>query len=112
MVEGINKQYPKKPGFPLWDFSGYNTVNMEEVPSLEKPNGSMDWYSDVAHFKKSLGNMIQDRVFGYTDKERDVPIDFGVQINSRNIDLYHRTQRNKQIQYTLAHQEEIKELAG
>ena len=51
-------------------------------------------------------------VFGYTDKERDVPIDFGVQINSKNIDLYHRTQRNKQTQYMLAHQEDIKELAG
>jgi hypothetical protein len=45
-------------------------------------------------------------------KERDIPIDFGIQIDSKNIDLYHTTQRDKQTQYTIAHQEDIKELAG
>mgnify|MGYP006183122803 CR=1 FL=1 len=112
LVESINKQYPKKPELSLWDFSGYNSVNVDGVPSLEEPNSSMDWYYDVGHFKKSLGDLIQDRVFGYTDKERDLPIDFGIQIDSKNIDLYHTIQRNKQTQYTIAHQEDIKELAG
>jgi hypothetical protein len=112
LVEVINKQYSEKPELSLWDFSGYNSVNVDKVPSLEEPNSSMDWYYDSGHFKKSLGDLIQDRVFGYNDKKRDVPIDFGVQINSKNIDLYHRAQRNKQTQYMLAHQEDIKELAG
>ena len=56
--------------------------------------------------------MIQDRIFNYNDAGRVVPEDFGMQINSKNIDLYQFEQKNKQIQYMLAHQEDIQELSG
>jgi len=110
LVEGVNKEYPESLNFPLWDFSGYNSVTMDEVPPVAEPKRPMDWYYDVAHFKKSLGSMIQDRVFNYSDAGRTIPTDFGMKINSKNIDLYQRGQRSRRIKYMLAHQEEIKEL--
>jgi hypothetical protein len=112
LVESVNKKYPKSLKFSLWDFSGYNTVTMDEVPPAEEIKRPMDWYYDVGHFKKSLGDLIQDRIFNYSDAERVVPKDFGIQINSKNIDLYQSAQRSKQMEYMLVHQEEIKELTG
>ena len=110
LVEDVDNKYPENKKFPLWDFSGYNSVTMDEVPPEEEPKGPMDWYYDGAHFKKSLGDMIQDRIFNYNDAGRVVPEDFGTQINSKNIDLYQRLQRSKQMEYKLVHQDEIKEL--
>ena len=83
---------------------------MDEVPRVEASNRSMDWYLDVGHFKKKLGDRIQDRIFNYKDSGRVVPEDFGMQINSKNINFYQRAQRSKRIRYMLAHQGEIKEL--
>ena len=110
LVESVNKKYPKSLKFPLWDFSGYNTVTMDEVPPAEELKRPMDWYYDVGHFKKKLGDRIQDRIFNYNDAERVVPEDFGMQINSKNINFYQRAQRSKRMRYMLAHQGEIKEL--
>ena len=110
LVEGVNKKYPKSLKFYLWDFSGYNTVTMDEVPLEEELKNLMLWHVDVGHFKKSLGDMIQDRIFSYHDIGRVIPEDFGIQINSKNIDLYQTEQRSKQMEYMLVHQDEIKEL--
>ena len=110
LVEGVNKKYPKSLKFYLWDFSSYNTVTMDEVPLEEELKSLMLWHVDVGHFKKSLGDMIQDRIFSYHDIGRVIPEDFGIQINSKNIDLYQTEQRSKQMEYMLVHQDEIKEL--
>ena len=110
LIENVDKKYPNNQNFPLWDFSGYNTVTMDEVPPVEVSNRSMDWYLDVGHFKKKLGDRIQDRIFNYNDAGRVVPEDFGTQINSKNINFYQRAQRSKRMRYMLAHQGEIKEL--
>ena len=110
LIENVDKKYPNNQNFPLWDFSGYNTVTMDEVPPVEASNRSMDWYLDVGHFKKKLGDRIQDRIFNYNDAGRVVPEDFGTQINSKNINFYQRAQRSKRMRYMLAHQGEIKEL--
>ena len=112
LVEDVDKKYPKNKKFSLWDFSGYNSVTMDEVPPAEEPKRPMDWYYDIAHFKKSLGDMIQDRIFNYNDAGRVVPEDFGMQINSKNIDLYQSVQRNKRMKYMLVNQKDIKELVG
>jgi len=85
---------------------------MDEVPPAEEPKRPMDWYYDVAHFKKSLGDLIQDRIFNYNAAGRVVPKDFGMQVNSKNIDSYQREQRSKGMKYLLVHQKDIKELVG
>tara|TARA_B100000315_G_C14559531_1_gene579815 strand:+ start:32 stop:1351 length:1320 start_codon:yes stop_codon:yes gene_type:complete len=112
LVEDVNRRYPESPEFPLWDLSGYNSVTMDEVPSPENPNRPMRWYVDIVHYKKTLGDLIQDRVFSFHEAGRMVPEDFGVQINSKNIDRHQTSQKIKQGEYTQIYQGEIKELTS
>ena len=55
--------------------------------------------------------MIQDRIFNYHDIGRVIPQDFGIQINSKNIDMYQIEQKKKRREYMLANQEDIQELS-
>jgi len=96
----------------LWDFSGYNSVTMDEVPPPETPSRPMRWYVDIGHYSKALGDIIQDRIFSFHEAGRVVPEDFGVQINSKNIDRHQTSRKIKQREYMQTYQEDIKELTG
>ena len=111
LVEAVNEKYPEGFEFPLWDFSGYNTVTIDEVPSEKESKRPIGWYYDVVHFNKKLGDLIQDRIFNYHDIGRVIPEDFGIQINSKNINMYQFKQKRKRAQYMLANQEDIQELS-
>jgi tetratricopeptide (TPR) repeat protein len=64
--------------FPLWDFSGFNTVTMEPIPPAGDIKARMKWYWESAHFTARTGNRILDRVLGYRNDAAAVPDDFGV----------------------------------
>ena len=110
LVEDVNSKYSESDAFPLWDFGGYNSITMTEVAPAETPNRSMLWYWDIGHYNKTLGDLIQDQIFSFHQPGRLVPEDFGIQINSKNIDQYHTTQETKQKEYTQNYQGDIKEL--
>jgi len=110
VVEDINSKYSESRPFPLWNFGGYNSVTMTEVPPSEAANRSMLWYWDLGHYNKMLGDLIQDRIFNFHQPGRLVPEDFGTRINSINIDLHHNTQKIKQRQYMKTYPNDIKEL--
>jgi|TARA_Y100000310_G_scaffold132532_1_gene131546 hypothetical protein len=112
LIEDVNHRYPESPEFPLWDFSGYNSVTMDEVPPPETPSRPMRWYVDIGHYSKALGDIIQDRIFSFHEAGRVVPEDFGVQINSKNIDRHQTSRKIKQREYMQTYQEDIKELTG
>ena len=112
LVEDVNERYPESRETPLWDFGGYNSVTMTEVPPPENPNRLMRWYGDIGHYDKTLGDLIQDRIFSFNQAGRVIPEDFGVQISSENIDRHQTLQKNKQREYTQTYQEDIKELTG
>jgi hypothetical protein len=87
----INEQQAKKYGkqpFPLWDFSGYNRYTTENVTT------KMKWYWESSHYKEELGNIVLDSVF-----ERKIADDFGLLINTTNIDKHLAEIRIKQQQY-------------
>jgi len=50
----------------------------------------------VAHFNKSLGDMIQDRIFNFNANGKIVPKDFGTQVNTENFLRYQTSQDIKQ----------------
>ena len=110
LVDDVNKEYPGSHTFPLWNFGGYNSVTMAEIPPAEDPNSSMFWYLDVGHYKKGLGDLVQDRVFSLNQTGRKVPEDFGVLINSKNIDEHQSSQKMKQQEYMENYLGDIKEL--
>jgi hypothetical protein len=53
----------------LWDFSGFDAVSTEPVPTLVKRKVDMLWFWEPAHFKRAVGERIlaaiYDGVAGY-----------------------------------------------
>jgi tetratricopeptide (TPR) repeat protein len=73
--------------FPLWDFSGINTVTTEFVPP-QQDRTEMKWWWEPSHYRSSAGNFILDRILAYSDPVRKDPDDFGVALNSQNIEAW------------------------
>ena len=70
--------------FPLWDFSGFNSVTTEPVPSAQNKNAKMRWYWEDSHYKTETGHLILDRVFGLDTTELRAHPDFGVLLTEAN----------------------------
>ena len=84
----INEQEAARSGespYPLWDFSGYNSLTTEDVPPDGDSETQMKWYWESSHYKKELGDLVLDRIFDYHHPERIVPDDFGVLLTPKNI---------------------------
>jgi len=96
-----------KPVFQIWDFSGYNTITTETVPD-EKNNSTLMWgYWEGSHYKPSVGNYIFDRIFNYKHPDRPLPDNFGVSINTSNINAQLEQVRYQGEKYRQANSHEI-----
>jgi hypothetical protein len=60
---------------PIWDFSGYNSVTMDN-----------ENYHDFSHYKPSVSRLIAARIFH--DQTLTVPKDFGIWVTEKNIDAH------------------------
>ena len=78
------KRHGKEP-FPIWDFSGFNSVTTETIPPINDSESQMQWYWESSHYKRELGDLVLDRVFNYNNLSRNVPDDFGVLLSLDNI---------------------------
>jgi len=107
--EEIAKHY-QKPPFPLWDFTGYNSLTTETVPPLDDAKTEMKWYWESSHYKNALGEVVLDRVFEYQHPERVVPDDFGVLLTSKNIDEHLKMIRADQQRYRESNPVDVAEI--
>ncbi len=82
--------------FPLWDFSGANTVTTEEIPPLGH------WWWEPSHYTRKAGDMILDRILNYHDVARSIPEDFGISLTRHNIDRWIMTTRTGLRDYATA----------
>ncbi len=73
-----------KPSFPVWDFTGYNSVTTEAVPPASDVQARMRWHIDASHISKAAGDLVQDVIWGTGDGV----VDFGQQVNSGNMEQY------------------------
>ena len=48
----------------------------------------MRWYWEHSHYRKATGDLMLDRVLGYSDPKRPMPADFGVRLTSANVDQH------------------------
>lgn len=78
IVGNINNTYNNS--VQLWDFSGFNDITMEKIP--ENKNIQMKYYWESSHYKTKVGDMILKRIL---DKN-EIQYDFGLQLNSINIE--------------------------
>jgi len=62
---------------PVWDFSGFHDISMSSLIHD-------DYYNDLSHFSKKVGNYILYRMLDTNLEE--VPSYFGVQVTQSNID--------------------------
>ncbi len=102
--------HPKEKPFPLWDFSGYNTITTETIPVRGDTTTKMKWYWEGSHYKKELGDQILDRIFNYQSIERKVPQDFGILLTPDNLETHLASIRQKQQVYAQTHSSEIAEI--
>jgi hypothetical protein len=72
--------------FPIWDFSGYNSITTESIAASVDSADEPRWYWDSAHYKKPVGDILLRRIF-LLDAVGD-PEDFGVQLDSATIDQH------------------------
>lgn len=94
-----------KPVYPLFDFSGYNSITTEALP--DSP-GRMKWYNDATHYNRACGDKVLDRLF---DKTNAATSDFGVQIDARNIDAHLAGIRSARARYAEGHAADVREMA-
>lgn len=85
--------------FPLWDFSGYNTVTMEPVPAREEKETLMRYFWEPRHYKKLTGDLILDRVLNFRSETRTLPDDFGVMLSQDNVERLIETARVQRQDY-------------
>jgi hypothetical protein len=76
-----------KPPLPLWDFSDPNSITREPVPTAGDPT-PMRWFWEHSHYRKVTGDLVLDRVLGYSERERPLPADFGVRLTGSNVDAH------------------------
>lgn len=101
-----------KSPFPIWDFSGYNSISTEAVPALNDVNIIMRYYIDSSHYTAAAGNLVLDRLFDYHSPERTLPADFGVRITPANIEAHLARIRDERERYRRTHAADVAEIAG
>lgn len=96
-----------KPPFPLYDFSGDNSLTTEAVPAAGNPSARMHWFWDSVHYKKALGDVILNRVLGDGRSGGSVPSDFGISLRAENVEPHLARLRAAQRTYADTHPEDI-----
>ena len=110
----VNEEEAARAGkapFPLWDFSGFNSLTTEEVPPLGDSETRMKWYWESSHYKKELGDLVLDRVLDYSSPNRKVPADFGVLLDSKMLEAHLNQVRIDRDVWRKSHPEDVKEIA-
>ena len=74
--------------FPLWDFSGFNSVTDEHIPNVDDKTTKMHWYWEPSHYKRETGDLILDRILEYRAVDRVDPPDFGTRLSPENIESW------------------------
>jgi hypothetical protein len=96
----------KTSSISLWDFSGFNEITTEKIPSKADRVSKMRWYWEAGHFKSTLGDIILTRVLGNSENNSD----FGTLLTTANVEKRTASMRAEEIVYRNAHSSDIREL--
>jgi len=106
MMIRINDEEAARAGkspFSVHDFSGYNAITTEVMPELVGPANAAVHYWDILHFKASVGDKVQDVLFGLAEPGEY----FGIPVNADNIEKHLRGIRESRTRYQLNNTEEV-----
>ncbi|MGD8938551.1 MAG: hypothetical protein PVJ72_04175 [Gammaproteobacteria bacterium] len=105
IIENANEHYSPAEPVQLWDFTGYNTVTMETVPGLGDTKTVMHWYWESSHYTAAVGDLILKRMYNIDSK--DVPADFGIRLNSANIEQHLLDLRRSRENYAASNGDDV-----
>lgn len=109
VIESEAKRAQAAP-FALWDFSGYNAITEEDVAPARDVKARMRYYYESSHYKPATGDLVLDRMFDLRTPDRALPADFGVRLNSANINAHLANQRVARERYRQSHPEDVAEI--
>ena len=99
LIATINKQKSKETSIRLWDFGDYNSITTEKIPLSTDLEKAMQGYFEVSHYKKSVGDIILDKVLTHPNSQKITNKDFGHLIDIQNIEKHLKNIKGKQAQY-------------
>ena len=114
MLVRINDEEARKAGkapFPLWDFSGHNSITSEEFPVSGDVEAMMNWYWDSSHYKKAAGDLVLDRIFARGGGAAEVPPDFGVLLSDDMLEQHLQQLRLARDRWRESHPKDVAEIA-
>ncbi len=89
---------------PFWDFDVLNTVTAETA------SPHMMYFTDTSHFTPVVGMWIMEKITG--QKSKDAPQDFGIWVDTNNIDAHLEASTEKYEIWKLNNPDEITRLEG
>jgi len=96
--------------FQLWDFSGYNSITLEDVPTEPDKTKRMRYYYESSHYTPAAGNLVLDRIFNFKSPDRTVPDDFGVLLTPQTIEAHLARIRADRERYRQTHPQDVAEI--
>ncbi len=96
--------------FPLWDFSGYNSITTEALPATTGPGRPMKFFFDPTHPTPRTGSLLQDVVFASPSPDLEKHPDFGVRLTAENIDWVLAEDRRKRERWARANSDVVEQI--
>lgn len=95
------------PPIPLWDFSLYNIFTQSAVPGKADKKTANSWYWEAGHYKRDLGNLMLDQVFGRQAKDSVL----GTRLTPMNVESVIAGQRVAALAYRRSNPGDVNDLA-
>lgn len=77
----------------IWDFSGYNAYTTEAEPVDTGTSNTMRWFWEPAHYRKTLGDLMLDRMLSNDCPQDTAKSEFGSLVSVANIEQHLAQQR-------------------
>lgn len=92
----------------LWDFSGYNEITAETVPTMKERGRLMQGYWEVGHYNSAVGDRVLRKILALGGRADGAPAGFGVKLTSHNVESQTLAIRGERERYAAAHEDEIR----
>lgn len=99
----------RQPPFPIWDFGGFNRYTEEAVPAKGELR-EMNWYWEIAHFRKELGDIMFKIMFTEHNEDAGQVRDFGTRLDLNTVQFTNHRLDKEEKNYSLSHRDEISHL--
>lgn len=111
ILEEHHSERTAGPRLELWNFGGANRVTSEDVPPLGDTVTEMQWHWESSHYKKEVGDMMLDKVFGKHVAGADTIFEgFGERVTVQNIERHLADLRKRMARWMMEHPRDMEEI--